>query len=227
MEEISSQTEFSQSLLKSLNPQHLKSLLKVSSMDEIPSIKLDKAIVIVASIEAGGSLLKSRRLLRELLQTLENIELKNIANTYCNKVYDKPFDNALIISKLSEPVLAKILFQVLDSKLAVALQGMGISISPPNVEKAFFSVSTKSLLPHQEAVVAQSLNMIEEKKNFLIQMPTGAGKTTTALMTLIRSGILNDVFSGNGYGFWIAPTNELLDQAKDTFLSLWARYGNR
>ena len=218
--------KISKRLIDTINPSYLNRLQVLSSYKKFPELPLDKAIVLVTTLEAGGSLLQSRRLVRELLRSLAPQKLKEIATKYCKKVYEKPFDNALRISKLPEPVLANVLTLVLDSDLKQSLQGLGVGYSGLETEKVFSSLSSNTLLPHQEKVVNNSISFIEDNKDFLIQMPTGAGKTTAMIMTLIRSGLLTKVFAGGSYAFWLAPTKELLEQAREAFLSLWARYGN-
>jgi DNA repair protein RadD len=56
------------------------------------------------------------------------------------------------------------------------------------------------------------------RKFALVALPTGAGKTRTAvysLLGLLQNGLAQQVL-------WLAPTRELLDQAFEAFTSLWA-----
>lgn len=57
----------------------------------------------------------------------------------------------------------------------------------------------------------------------LVHMPTGTGKTKTA-MHIVQEYWTNDE-KNNGLIIWIAHTTELLYQAMDTFQSVWSRLG--
>ena len=68
----------------------------------------------------------------------------------------------------------------------------------------------------------------EIKKNnqkILIHMPTGSGKTRTALSSIIADNIMNNFFQTN-FVIWVAHSDELCDQAKDTFEDLWKNFGS-
>lgn len=57
----------------------------------------------------------------------------------------------------------------------------------------------------------------------LLQMPTGAGKTRTAMEVISR--FLND--NAGCRVFWVAHSEELCDQAVDAFKETWAHVGRR
>ena len=56
-------------------------------------------------------------------------------------------------------------------------------------------------------------------------MPTGSGKTRTALSSIIADNIMNNFFQTN-FVIWVAHSDELCDQAKDTFEDLWKNFGS-
>lgn len=79
-------------------------------------------------------------------------------------------------------------------------------------------------------------NIIKEKANYLlasgkilprllIQMPTGTGKTKTAMHIIVQHYIFS--LKNNGLVIWIAHTKELLEQAEDTFKNVWSHLGNQ
>ena len=83
----------------------------------------------------------------------------------------------------------------------------------------------KELLPHQKFVFDKAVLLINKKSSFLIQMPTGSGKTTTTSHIICRSTLINEVLNEGKFIIWLAPSIELLDQAAKSFLSTWAKYG--
>jgi len=59
----------------------------------------------------------------------------------------------------------------------------------------------------------------------IIHMPTGSGKTKTTFASLIEQNLKNN-FLHNNFLIWLAHSDELCDQAKESFENLWIDYGN-
>ena len=71
--------------------------------------------------------------------------------------------------------------------------------------------------------IAQTVEQ-EVSRHVMVQMPTGAGKTYTALETFV------DTLRGpdqEKFYVWIVDSNELAEQALDTFTHLWKLKGDR
>ncbi len=80
------------------------------------------------------------------------------------------------------------------------------------------------LFAHQRSVVRRTYSKIGSGYGrTLIHMPTGAGKTRTAMHYIAR--ILNE--SEPCVVAWLASSRELLEQAAETFETAWAALGNR
>ena len=77
-----------------------------------------------------------------------------------------------------------------------------------------------SLFDYQSDLVKEGVRLVEASGKGLISLPTGGGKTRTAIYVLLeaasRKGALHVV--------WLAPTVELLDQAQTTLISLWKEF---
>lgn len=80
------------------------------------------------------------------------------------------------------------------------------------------------LFPHQRSVVRRAFSRIGDGHGrTLVHMPTGAGKTRTAMHILARA-----LGAGEpGVVVWLASTKELLEQAADAFLNAWPSLGDR
>jgi superfamily II DNA or RNA helicase len=78
-----------------------------------------------------------------------------------------------------------------------------------------------SLFDYQLELANKMLGIYETRSQALISLPTGAGKTRTAVY-----GIL-EILQTNPSAriVWLAPTIELLDQAHDTLVKLWREFG--
>ena len=72
--------------------------------------------------------------------------------------------------------------------------------------------------------VLNELNKPNELKRMLVHMPTGTGKTKTTMHTLVH--YFNFSLHQEGLVIWLAHTTELLQQAYDTFTSVWSHLGN-
>jgi len=58
----------------------------------------------------------------------------------------------------------------------------------------------------------------------IIHMPTGSGKTRTTITSLLEHNIQTNFLNDN-FIIWLAHSDELCDQAKDSFDNLWRSYG--
>lgn len=83
------------------------------------------------------------------------------------------------------------------------------------------------LLDYQYVIRQRALNILTSPyplRKFLIHMPTGTGKTKTAVHIICHHYNYN--LHKQGLVIWIAHTTELLQQAYDTFVSVWKNIGN-
>lgn len=83
------------------------------------------------------------------------------------------------------------------------------------------------LLDYQYIIRQKALNILSSPyklSRFLIHMPTGTGKTKTAVHIICHHYNYN--LKQKGLIVWVAHTTELLQQAYDTFTSVWKNIGN-
>jgi DNA repair protein RadD len=90
----------------------------------------------------------------------------------------------------------------------------------PNCESPY-----KVLKEYQAPICYQAIRNLEYRnKRFILQMPTGSGKTRTAME------IIADSFNRNKEGcliFWLVYSEELCEQAVECFLDIWKHVGNK
>lgn len=67
------------------------------------------------------------------------------------------------------------------------------------------------------------MNSDNDETRMLVRMPTGTGKTKTAMHTIINQYV--NKLQKKGIVVWVAHTKELLDQAYDTFCNVWHHIG--
>lgn len=68
------------------------------------------------------------------------------------------------------------------------------------------------------------VNSDNDETKMLVRMPTGTGKTKTAMHTIINQFVFMQ--KKKGLVIWVAHTKELLDQAYDAFCNVWKHIGS-
>lgn len=125
--------------------------------------------------------------------------------------------------------LDRVDFSRSESQLATLHAFFGVVYEPPElVEEKPSSVSVTgpyTLFPHQRrASLAVRLKLAAPRARVLLHMPTGAGKTRTAMTTIA------DMLRGEADGrviIWLAHSEELCDQAFDEAAKAWQAIGSR
>lgn len=109
----------------------------------------------------------------------------------------------------------------------VLMDFFGVPEPVPEVLQEKPSSSTISpgygLFPHQVEVLSRARHsLFAAPRRLLLHMPTGAGKTRTAM------NLVAEFLRGNpdGLVIWLAHSEELCDQAADEFIKAWQEIGN-
>ena len=101
--------------------------------------------------------------------------------------------------------------------------------SPPQVETVqVYGAPLKTLFEYQSKIFYQSVDLVEnEWMRFIIQMPTGAGKTRTA-MELVAHFLNTGIASGKERRvMWLSDKMELSEQAIESFTHTWPHLGKK
>lgn len=172
--------------------------------------------------------------------------LKVLSNTYSNEelLLNRTSRNALIdvlspeeISRLATLLnLPKTEATLYDSLKAISLKGEALELffqffeEEISREESIEWISEKSivanyqLFDYQRRVLDRVSSYLSSEKNrVLIHMPTGSGKTRTAISFVCRFLVER----GNTNVVWFANTKELLDQAYSEFVKAWSFLGDR
>lgn len=106
----------------------------------------------------------------------------------------------------------------------VTFLGLPVPHEDPPIPVPTDSRPAYPLFPHQRRALMRVLDLIEAgESRAVLHMPTGAGKTRTA-MNLICDQLRR---SDRGAVLWLASTQELLEQAAHEFATAWGHLGNR
>ena len=175
----------------------------------------------------GTEVLREKKLRRLLCLTLPYGQLREAASTLGLESERKPFDLALSISNLPWVPGGRVvkLFALLFAIPQEFLPSREDEMKSHEIVAPF--TPPPELFKYQEELAELLLAqlMSAEYKACLLQLPTGAGKTRTVLDAL--ANFLNDGYiKGLSRGIlWLAHTEELCEQAIESFKRVWARYG--
>lgn len=194
-----------------------------------PAMTKAKLVDMIINIY-GISIFKNRAFREELLRTMKKDEILEFREDFSEQ-YALCEDMETLVKVISNTKWRK------DSKVTqkflkyfnyaseMFFAENHSEISPINQIQSFDRFY--ELLDYQYVIRQKALNILQSNlklRRFLIHMPTGTGKTKTA--THIISHYYNYCLKSKGLIVWVAHTSELLDQAYDTFVSVWKNIGN-
>lgn len=190
-----------------------------------------KSIVKMIYSLYGTSILENKKFRRDLLLHMDQSDILSIRDN-CLKGKDKLIsDPVLITEKIVEKpwnhnnTIGKYLLHLLKIPSSVLDKEKDDSVVENDVvagDEQFYE-----LLDYQYCIEQRVLNILNSGKvqqKMLVHMPTGTGKTKTSMH--IITNYLNFSLKKKGLVIWVAHTTELLQQAYDTFVSVWRHLGD-
>jgi len=175
---------------------------------------------LIVEIYGSVPLLQDTAKRKQLLQYLK----KSQAEELCNRLGLKFSDPWEALSKFNLTEERK--FEVFDYFEINSNEYEYANISEPNYTFVKEIEPLYSLFDHQETAATEvKKSLKEEKSRVLLHMPTGAGKTRTA-MSISCDHIRNQLKDrGSNVVVWLADTEELCDQAANEFERAWSCLG--
>lgn len=177
----------------------------------------------------GVNILKQKEFRKQLLKSFAREDILAF-RVFLPDKYKNSEDLEVIVRKISDTSWKK---NKINGEILRLLAYSEAEIFPDNDTQVISSEKVQSydkfyeLLDYQYIIRQKALNILESPyklKRFLIHMPTGTGKTKTAVH--IISHHYNYNLKKKGLILWVAHTTELLQQAYDTFTSVWKNIGN-
>ena len=219
--------QFSTNQLKSyLDENLLSALLEWNSDDGLfTKAKLSEMILTIN----GLSILKNKEFRQEIMKRFSRDQILNL-KTYLPKKYSDFEDmNELVKiianqqwkkSDLTEKFLEYI--EINPSEVFKGNETDVESITMLKSHEKFYELLDYQYIIRQK--VLTRLKSGEDLSRMLVHMPTGTGKTKTAMHIICNH--YNYTLKKQGLILWVAHTKELLDQAYDTFRNVWSNIGN-
>lgn len=221
--------KFSQSELRGYLGQGMADLLIEWLPNGDTLLTKQRMISMIDSIY-GTSILKDKNFRKNLLQcmsTSEIIKLRDNCLTGQEKCEQDPLAVIEIIANKpwNRSSLSSYLLKIWEVSENVFDKEKDDTVVENVVESS--KEQFYELLDYQYYIkqrVLTNLNSGNLLERMLIHMPTGTGKTKTCMH--IITNYINFTLEEKGLVIWIAHSTELLQQAYDTFVSVWGHLGN-
>ena len=214
-------------LLNILGADWIKALKSVQSEDFSLASATNEQLSLVIDAVFGNQLLENQSARFLLLLELPEDKLAEAANTIAGRSYAGARDNALLLAsqkwQRSSP-LAELFVNELDidadwlPEEKLTRRSSEYILGPPQLPP----------LPDYQAELLESVRdaLSQSDGNFLVQMPTGAGKTRVMMEAISSYLNSNDADCAGGI-LWLAHSEELLEQAWGALSLIWAAKGTR
>ena len=176
-----------------------------------------KTISEAAFQEVGFDVFKSKKLRLSVLNSLSETEIRKAFNTTGNLDLEKAAQFQWGPNTRTESFLA--LFDLgLDDAFTSSEEIVGFKSS---------SDIAKPLFDYQNSIRKQLIAFLQGQNNkrIIAHMPTGSGKTRTT-MELVSDFIRNYNSEGPILVVWMAHSDELCEQAAQTFQTTWDKLGS-
>lgn len=175
----------------------------------------------------GYEILYEKQIRFLMLMSLSDTELENVRNILGIKVKGTSYDVSVSIANIPWRVNSKVAWEFAE-QFSISIEYLPtLSSKNEPVEIVEPYNSLPPLFDFQLEIVHKILNKLKsfKKTAFLVQLPTGAGKTRTVIEALVT--YFNEVHLGESSLtiLWLAHTEELCEQAIDTFKDVWQSKG--
>lgn len=215
---------------KSINESMIANLLIKSNGTDIFSDSIMRGYVIHFLPNTYKSYLEFNRYDKKINQSLE----EQLINRAWNRNFHSHFRLIEIFGLSNEYLPDEVLGDnnnfILKTENIVPKNNFFISIKNAviNFIKSLFGkkeIKTFGLEKFQIRIKDQLIQKIKNNDlKTIIHMPTGSGKTRTSIASLLEYNLEKNFLSDN-FIIWLAHSDELCDQAKDSFENLWNTYG--
>lgn len=178
----------------------------------------------------GTSILRNKQFRKDLLQSMKESDIFEIRDKYLSGNERNQKDPLKVIKIIANKPWNKNVLTVHLLKL------WNVPETVLDKEKDTTVIENEILAPDDQFYelldyqyyikqrVLNNLNSDHLLERMLVHMPTGTGKTKTTMH--IITNYINFTIKKQGIVIWIAHTTELLQQAYDTFESVWKHLGD-
>lgn len=223
-----------QTVLRQFSTDRLKLILGDNLADTLIEWKQDNAALFTKSNLAnmiatvhGVGILKDKRVRAEFLEHISDADILTFKEILPKRLKNiSPIEVRTHIAGLSwkdKPEIRHLLSLLnIDENIFTEQNSNDTAEDSVTSPERFYELLDYQFVVKQKMLTELSSNV--QLNKMLLQMPTGTGKTKTAMHTIIHHFCFN--LKKKGLVIWMAHTTELLYQAYDTFCSVWRHIGN-
>lgn len=212
-----------QDILMRLNETDIYEVLGSSTHELIKALavappQLKDLIDFVVNDTSAEEWLSTQSKRNRLIDLLRPNEVQNLANLL-------NLEKRQEIARLYELIKTKTFRKnSSDEKILFGFFGIDRDSEDINVTESKEQIKSEySLFPHQLKTLSAVIEKFKTNKRILLQMPTGAGKTRTAMNIIVEHLRSRE----KSVVIWLAFNEELCEQACNEFKKAWKFLGNR
>ena len=174
----------------------------------------------------GRRVLENQDIRRLVFEAIDPATLQRIARARGGKTYPKHSDTALYLAGRPWRAGSRLVYEV-ASALAIGWEFLPAAMPRrPSVEHIEPIEQLPALHSFQQEAKDEVVAALRQRlRGVLVQLPTGAGKTRTVLEAVIDHFLERKLFESGRSVLWLAHTEELCEQAIDTFKDIWQQKG--
>jgi len=170
----------------------------------------------------GDDLLAEKRLRQLIFYTIQPDKLQFLTKKYCKRSFHKAYDNSLKLSELPWKFGIDFVSEVADTLELPKNYLPAESEKLPTTFEIYPPAKYYPLHDYQEEIKDRIVTeLLSSNYRFLIQMPTGSGKTRTIIQSIVQYIQIKKIIEKGKNILWLAHTEELCEQALFTFINLW------
>jgi|TARA_B110000908_G_C10248765_1_gene450530 superfamily II DNA or RNA helicase len=203
-------------LLAFINPQ----LLEILEILEITTFDARSLAGLIIDLEGHFCIAENRRLRESVFKSLSKAEAIELCLIMGLEPGNRPWAHLL-----------ELVFRKSSKKYINLLEWLEIDHFKNEKTNEIGSTKSKQiaasypLFSHQIIAAKKSQNILSDTGRLILHMPTGAGKTRTAMN--IISEFLRSAGEEEQVVIWLAHSEELCEQAAEEFEKAWSSLGNR
>ncbi len=207
-------------LISRADVQALQELLSRETVDLIAKLEnqafnTTKLQQVLQDMYSQSNLITNKKTKNTLFDLLKETEVKEILNLFNQNIGNDIYDQLKKI-KITASNKERLYnyFEITDAE--------DINIKPPSTETVMVKYS---LFDHQVKASIETIKLLQnqDKHRAVLHMPTGSGKTRTA-MHIIADYLCRETKTTI---IWLAYSEELCEQAVEEFIKSWQYLGNR
>lgn len=214
-------------LLSSIEPTLLKEIVKVSgySLSDLDGDSNACAKLLLAA--AGDNVLENEQIRFLLLAKMSDRKIHKVAQKYLSASPTNTVSACRLLARLPWNAKSRFVYEfakqfgISRQYLPIASNKIGSIETVDPVEQHYKLFDFQDKLKYK---ILEELNSACSR--FMVQMPTGSGKTKTVWESLVSYINQKKIYERELSTIWLAHTEELCEQSIDTFRNVWQHLGS-